>query len=69
VFFQDHDGTAPVAAWLVELRQAEPRVMAVLLHALVKEDVVPEADIDIAVVRKQAFSYDPDGHTFRGPMP
>ncbi|HYT70018.1 MAG TPA: type II toxin-antitoxin system RelE/ParE family toxin [Gemmatimonadales bacterium] len=32
------------------------RVVAVLLHALVKEDVVPEADIDLAVVRKNAFA-------------
>ena len=45
------------------------RVVAVLLHALVKEDVVPEADIDLAVVRKKAFSRDPEGHTFRGPLP
>lgn len=40
-----------------------------LLHALVKEDVVPEADMDLAVVRKNAFSRDPENHTFRGPMP
>ena len=45
------------------------RVVAVLLHALVKEDVVPEAEIDLAVVRKNAFSRDPEGHTFRGPLP
>lgn len=121
VFFQDDDGTAPVAVWLAELRRVEPRafakcvvrlerlgdlghelrrpeaetlrdgihelrarlghvnyrilysihgrVVALLLHALVKEDVVPEADIDLAVVRKNAFSRDPAGQTFRGPMP
>lgn len=121
VFFQDDDGTAPVAVWLAELRRVEPRafakcvvrlerlgdlghelrrpeaetlrdgihelrarlghvnyrilysihgrVVALLLHALVKEDVVSEADIDLAVVRKNAFSRDPAGHTFRGPMP
>lgn len=121
VFFQDDDGTAPVAWWLADLRRVEPRafakcvvrlerlrqlghelrrpeadtlrdgihelrarlghvnyrilysiherVVAVLLHALVKKDVVPEADIDLAVVRKNAFSRDPEGHTFRGPMP
>lgn len=45
------------------------RVVAVLLHALVKEDAVPEAEIDLAVVRRNAFSRDPEGHTFRGPMP
>lgn len=45
------------------------RVVAVLLHALVKEDVVPEVDIDLAVVRKNAFARDPEGHTFHGPMP
>lgn len=90
VFFQDDDGTAPVALWLAELRRVEPRafakcvvrrdnyrilysfhgrVVAVLLHALVKEDVVPEADINLAVVRQKAFSRDPEGHTFRGPLP
>lgn len=45
------------------------RAVAVLLHALVKEEVVPEVDIDLAIVRKTAFSRDPEGHTFRGPMP
>lgn len=45
------------------------RVVAVLLHALVKEDVVPEVDIDLAVVRKNAYARDPEGHTFHGPMP
>ena len=45
------------------------RVVAVLLHALTKEDVVPEADIDLAVTRKKTFSRDPDAHTFRGPWP
>ena len=121
VFFQDGDGTAPVAIWLAELRRVEPRafakcvvrlerlrtlghelrrpeadtlrhgihelrarlghvnyrmlyfihrrVVAVLVHALVKEDVVPDADIDLAVARKNAFSRDPEGHTFHGPMP
>lgn len=121
VFFQDDDGTAPVALWLAELRRVEPRAfakcvvrlerlrelghelrrpeadmlrdgihelrarlghvnyrilysihrraLAVLLHALVKDDVVPGADIDLAAVRKNAYSRDPEGHTFRGPMP
>lgn len=45
------------------------RVVAVLLHALVKEDVVSDADIDLAVVRKNAFAHDPEGHAFHGPMP
>jgi len=43
--------------------------VAVLVHVLVKEDVVPEADIDLAVVRKNAYARDPEGHTFHGPMP
>ena len=48
----------------------DPRACGgVLLHALVKEDVVPEADIDLAVVRKNAYARDPEGHTFHGPMP
>jgi len=45
------------------------RVVAVLLHAMAKEGVVPEADIDLAVVRRRGFARDPDGHTFRGPWP
>ena len=45
------------------------RVVAVLLHALTKEDVVPDQDIDLAVKRKDAFARDPDAHTFRGPLP
>lgn len=28
VFSQDHDGTAPVALWLAELRRTEPRAFA-----------------------------------------
>ena len=28
VFFQDDDGTAPVALWLAELRRVEPRAFA-----------------------------------------
>lgn len=121
VFFQDDDGTAPVAGWLAELRRTQPRafakcvvrlerlrelghelrrpeadtlrdgihelrvrlghvnyrilysihesVVAVLLKGLTKEDAVPDAAIDLAVVRKKAFARDPAGHTFRGPLP
>ena len=45
------------------------RTFAVLLHALTKQDVVPDADIDLAVKRREAFARDPEAHTFRGPMP
>ena len=45
------------------------RGVAVLLHALTKEDVVPDDAIDLAVARKEAFARDPDAHTFRGPLP
>lgn len=121
VFFQDDDGTAPVAAWLADLRRVQPRafakcvvrierlaelghelrrpeaetlregihelrarfgrvnyrilyaihgrVVAVLLHALTKEDAVSDADVDLAVLRKRAFAQDPDRHMFRGPLP
>ena len=44
-------------------------VVAVLLHALTKEDVVPDRDINVAVARQDAFTRDPGAHTFRGPLP
>ena len=44
-------------------------VIAVLLHALTKEDVVPDRDIHLAVRRKDAFTKDPEAHTFRGQLP
>jgi hypothetical protein len=40
------------------------RVVAVLLHALTKEEAVPDGDIDLAVARKRAFDADPEAHTF-----
>lgn len=43
------------------------RVVAVLLHALTKEDAVPDRDIDLAVTRKRAFDADPKAHTFVPP--
>lgn len=38
--------------------------VAILAHALTKEDKVPKSDIDRAVRRKQAFESDPAAHTY-----
>ena len=40
------------------------RVAAILSHGLTKEDEVPDADIDRAVSRKNAFERNPESHTF-----
>lgn len=40
------------------------RGVAVLVHALTKEDAVPEADIERALRRKQAFESAPEKHTY-----
>jgi len=39
--------------------------VAILAHALTKEDVVPAIDIDRAVARKAAFEANPSKHTYR----
>jgi len=41
------------------------RAAAVLSHGLVKEKVVPKADIDRAVARKKRYTADPKIHTYR----
>lgn len=38
--------------------------IAVLAHGLVKESVVPNKDIDLAVCRKKEFTEDPEVHTY-----
>ena len=38
--------------------------VAILIHALTKEDVVPKADIGRALRRKKAFEADPGTHTY-----
>mgnify|MGYP001615504399 CR=1 FL=1 len=40
------------------------RTMAILAHALTKEDKLPDADIDRAVRRKQAFQRNPKRHSY-----
>jgi phage-related protein len=40
------------------------RNLAILGHALTKEDKVPKADIERAVRRKKSFEADPAGHTY-----
>jgi|SRR6185312_14439547 len=40
------------------------RVVAVLLHALTKEDAVPDRDIDLALARKRTYDKDPVAYTF-----
>jgi phage-related protein len=61
---------------IYELRAKEGRVnyrilyffhgqdVAVLAHALTKESKMPDADINRAVRRKEAFGRDPEGHTY-----
>jgi phage-related protein len=39
------------------------RDLAVLVHAITKEDQVPDADIDRAVRRRKAFALNPAAHT------
>jgi phage-related protein len=43
------------------------RNLAILGHALTKEDKVPKADIERAIRRKKAFEADPDGHSYSEP--
>jgi phage-related protein len=40
------------------------RMMAVLAHGLIKERLVPEEDIELAVQRRLTFEGDPAGHTY-----
>jgi len=39
--------------------------VAILAHAITKEDVVPAGDIDRAIARKKAFETNPKKHTYR----
>ena len=38
--------------------------IAILAHGLVKEDVIPQADLTRAIKRKEAFLRDPEKHTY-----
>jgi len=40
------------------------RNIAIVAHALTKEDIVPRADIDRALARKSAYENNPDLHTY-----
>ena len=40
------------------------RNVAILAHALTKEDQVPATDIKRALKRKRLFEQDPEGHTY-----
>ena len=40
------------------------RSVAIVAHALTKEDVVPSSDIERAIRRKRLFAGNPDLHTF-----
>jgi hypothetical protein len=42
------------------------RNVAILAHAMTKEDVVPAADLERAMQRKRWFESDPDSHTYKG---
>ena len=41
------------------------RNLAILAHALTKEDVVPKADLARAIRRKKIFAADPEAHSYR----
>ena len=38
--------------------------MAVISHGLTKENVVPDADVDLTITRKGRFAQDPQRHTY-----
>lgn len=40
------------------------RDLAILGHAITKEDVVPEVEIERCLRRKRAFESDPEGHSY-----
>lgn len=40
------------------------RNVAILVHALTKEDVVPDVDIERAIARKERYEKDPKKHTY-----
>ncbi len=44
------------------------RNVAILGHALTKEDKVADADIRRAIRRKEAFERDPAGHSYKGDL-
>lgn len=44
------------------------RNVAILGHALIKEDKVPDADIMRAIRHKEAFERDPAGHSYEGEL-
>ena len=45
------------------------RNVALLAHALTKEDTLPETDIERAIRRKAAFDKDPGRHTYEEDFP
>ena len=67
LFFQEADGAAPVWEWLKELRARlgtvnyrilyffHGRNVAVLAHAITKENEIPVVEINRAVERKRTF--------------
>lgn len=42
------------------------RQLAILAHALTKEDEIPNADIERAIKRKKLFESNPKAHTYEG---
>ena len=43
--------------------------VAVLAHALIKEEVLPRIDVERAIERKRAFLDDPEKHTYEEDIP
>lgn len=44
------------------------QTVAVLGHALTKEDRVSTADVDRAICRKRIYEHDPEGHTYEADL-
>ena len=72
VFYQEDGRDVPVLDWLKELRRTDQRALyffhgrnlAILGHALTKEEIVPKADIERAIRRKKAFEENPAQHSY-----
>ena len=58
--WKNHDSFEKAFAQLLEGLKA-----VVVSHGVVKEGVVPDAEIDRAIARKRAFEAKPERHTFR----
>jgi hypothetical protein len=63
IFFKEEDGSAPVLEYCI-LYFFHGRNVAILGHALTKEDAIPPVDIERALKRKRLFERNPKAHTY-----